>query len=625
MAAFRKWFLVLAVLAVIAGTVDTAYAQVQCVQAAVNVPRVRAEGRAELVGDVVLNCKDDKASANTTILANIMMFLNTNITSRIVSSNNMTEALLAINEPLPNLQVLQELTTVTGANVWRAQKLPGSDKSIMFWNVAIPIAPGTTTSIRITNVRANAVEAQPAGGLPGAITFILNVQSNTPLPITIYSQVIANVLTGVTFGARNCTDGGDISTGYTQCAGQGSTDVTATHDGRGLLKFTEGFDSAFKVVKRSTLRVPYSDLIEQDKQPLGYIADSSETGYVNTPILGTKTGVADTGTRLLVRFANIPQGVRLFVTVGQTVNGTTLGSRGVLVSVTDPTGIGGSVGFPVVGTVSYSANCGHSGILSDSWYDKMVEVPLYGGAGSATWEITAATSNPPLETVAFGIEVAFDAAPQNNLPALTLGTDGTVAGSFAPIIMSDDKDKMSATAPIPRFIDSPTSKTLVTITACVTNLLFPFVSARGGFDTGIAISNTTLDNSVNLTGGTSKRPFNTKAQSGACTLYYFGDKEDGTSLAKPVQTSGVIAGGKQVVYTLFGGGGGIDATPGFQGYIIATCNFELAHGFAFISDLGAQKLAMGYLPLIIQKSVGSARGGSSATPGLPWAFEGLVQ
>jgi len=37
---------------------------------------------------------------------------------------------------------------------------------------------------------------------------------------------------------------------------------------------------------------------------------------------------------------------------------------------------------------------------------------------------------------------------------------------------------------------------------------------------------------------------------------------------------------------------------GFNGYAIAVCNFQLAHGFAFISDVGARNLAMGYLALI---------------------------
>jgi hypothetical protein len=33
--------------------------------------------------------------------------------------------------------------------------------------------------------------------------------------------------------------------------------------------------------------------------------------------------------------------------------------------------------------------------------------------------------------------------------------------------------------------------------------------------------------------------------------------------------------------------------------MIAECNFQYAHGFAFISDVGARNLAMGYLAIII--------------------------
>ena len=44
---------------------------------------------------------------------------------------------------------------------------------------------------------------------------------------------------------------------------------------------------------------------------------------------------------------------------------------------------------------------------------------------------------------------------------------------------------------------------------------------------------------------------------------------------------------------------GSTAIPGFQGYAIAQANFQYAHGFAFISDVGAQRLAQGYLALIL--------------------------
>ena len=48
--------------------------------------------------------------------------------------------------------------------------------------------------------------------------------------------------------------------------------------------------------------------------------------------------------------------------------------------------------------------------------------------------------------------------------------------------------------------------------------------------------------------------------------------------------------------------------PNFQGYVIASCQFQFAHGFAFVSDLGARNLAMGYLALIIPEPGNSTRG-----------------
>jgi uncharacterized protein (TIGR03437 family) len=44
-----------------------------------------------------------------------------------------------------------------------------------------------------------------------------------------------------------------------------------------------------------------------------------------------------------------------------------------------------------------------------------------------------------------------------------------------------------------------------------------------------------------------------------------------------------------------------EAVPGFQGYVIAQAQFQMAHGYAFISDVGASKLAQGYLALVMDE------------------------
>jgi len=111
--------------------------------------------------------------------------------------------------------------------------------------------------------------------------------------------------------------------------------------------------------------------------------------------------------------------------------------------------------------------------------------------------------------------------------------------------------------------------------ANVTNLLFPFVTNTNGFDTGIAISNTGAD------------PFGTVGQSGTCKVTFFGSGAPSPFTTAPLKPGGQIGFAASV------------QAPGFQGYAIAECSFPFAHGFAFVSDLGARNLAMGYLPLVV--------------------------
>jgi hypothetical protein len=112
------------------------------------------------------------------------------------------------------------------------------------------------------------------------------------------------------------------------------------------------------------------------------------------------------------------------------------------------------------------------------------------------------------------------------------------------------------------------------------NLLFTFVTNQAGFDTGISISNTGAD------------PFGTippPCPGGVCrcTLTFFGNNPP-----MPVTTPALNPGGTFVTVAS-------TAAPNFQGYVIAACNFPYAHGFGFVSDLGARILATGYLAQVV--------------------------
>jgi len=118
-----------------------------------------------------------------------------------------------------------------------------------------------------------------------------------------------------------------------------------------------------------------------------------------------------------------------------------------------------------------------------------------------------------------------------------------------------------------------------------TAVLFNYVTNQANFDTRVVISNTTMD------------PLGTTPTSGTCTLNYYGNTNGG--IAPPAQTSAAVAPGTQMSFTLSGGGDhGITATPGFTGYIIASCGFPYAQGTASISDAAGQKY-MSLVPALV--------------------------
>jgi hypothetical protein len=206
-----------------------------------------------------------------------------------------------------------------------------------------------------------------------------------------------------------------------------------------------------------------------------------------------------------------------------------------------------------------------------------------------------ATDPAVLESAVFGVAIAYTPNTANRLPGLG---QASVSGNLAPFYATDSQaGRMSGSLPIPRFLDSRQSNAAFRIDSCVTNLLFPFVTNQTGFDTGIAVSNTSRDPF-----GNAVRP-----QSGVCSVYYYGSLADGSPFLGE-RSSAVIAAGSTMTFVLSSGGShGIAGVPGFQGYLITQCDFRYAHGFAFITDgpAGAARVAEGYLGLVMDASTPS--------------------
>jgi hypothetical protein len=277
---------------------------------------------------------------------------------------------------------------------------------------------------------------------------------------------------------------------------------------------------------------------------------------------------------LLAQFKNIPAGVSLYV-----------GDQNIQTAVS-----GGGNGAQLVP----GADSNGAGDDPDVWDGivDFVKITVSGGSATAAWEVLA---DDPLsnDDVYVAVRVVYTPNTSAGIPAL--GT-ASVAGSYAPL-----SDIITATSADlqPRFIDDSTDIDIFTINSCATNLLWPYVTNQAGFDSGLVISNTSRD------------PFGTTHQEGVCEIYYYGNSNGSDPPAK--DTTPVIDAGGYAIWTLSSGGGvkpyanplegNIAAAPGFEGYVIAHCLFQYAHGYGFISDLGAQKLAQGYIALVMDASL----------------------
>jgi hypothetical protein len=228
MADFRKWILVLAVVAALAAP---ASAQVgfSCSTTPTTPVLIRENGLAELVGAVELQCSG--GVEGQTSQANIQIFMApTPVTNRVVDG-------AATECPSGFACVTDALLTVTGAlpavvpGLLQRNLVPGvQNNSILFPNITLP--QGTTSIIRITNVRV-AAPAVSGTLLPTQVFELVSTSPITAFPITNPQQLVAFVQPGLIF----TTD--DDSLSFAQC-------VTRARSEAFRVTFQEGFSSAFK-------------------------------------------------------------------------------------------------------------------------------------------------------------------------------------------------------------------------------------------------------------------------------------------------------------------------------------------------------------------------------------------
>jgi len=391
--------------------------------------------------------------------------------------------------------------------------------------------------------------------------------------------------------------------------------------------FTEsGFESYSSAANPTSTQCPVSGL---NNPPCGF---QNFSGGINTTnggvgfadgISNTNThienaGSASQGTRLAISLQGIPNGLTLFVPsilylyrqghaygTPDVDDGNATGVM-VLVNTDGVSGanVSGGANNPLNNNTTFAATG-----------STMVAVSTTNGAALLTWEILF---EDPFSNEY--VDVPFTVSYLPNLTAnAPIGLPqpfqiGTAAGGFAPFYTPPTGATASSSLPIPRFVFTGAYNPLLEVIKCSCNLLFPYVTQAPGYDTGIAIANTTAD------------PYGTAGQYGTVTFNYYNGSTSApipqcTNTTSPGTCPGTtpVGPGQVLTYTLYNGStqwGLNNSATGFTGYIIVQAQFQYCHAFAFIGGLGGgpavnsqtNGLSEGYLALVLDAPLWVAPG-----------------
>ncbi len=665
MADFRRWFTVLAVMALFVGlagaqVIGTNGGTLTCgVQNVTVTPNLRSEGYTEQTGDIVLICTGGSplALGQPIPTVNITVYYNVSaVTSRLLTTINGTasgvnssEALLLIDEPngtntngesgygpsLPQMLCnypaygagangcAQVVGTANGnAGVPVLVSAPTVPAPNMFVGVVsgssvtfngIPVLPPATSGVsrvfRITNVRVNANSAGGgvAGG-PGQVNASISISPAGFLGITNPNPIVGYINPGL----KSSISGAGT---FNQC-------VSQTGAFAGLLNFSENFGTAFKTRvdgARSGLPNNYATTGAQNSPYYG--AYNSESNFIangvnQTGIAGgigyvsngtTIAGLADYGTRLKAVFSNVPAGATIFVSTTNVVGNS-------------PPSVNSAVAAPVNGAstaTSYAvllaagseaASDGTGGPSAASATNS------FSGSVSAVNYVAMTSQGSPMVAV---WEVLNTQPTYQETITFAVYVAYTSTATFPP--QGNSQVAFS-------FAANPTNGAFSATNAGTTNINSPiprFADSSGttlnpivNFFTVAQCQTVLLFPYVTTVPGfetgitianTTTDPFGTTPQQGACILYWYN-----TGAANPPNTTtGVVTSGSTLVFL---SSGSTYAGPNFTGYMIAQCYFQLAHGSAVITDYGAQKIVSVYLALVVTTGPGKRNNYPATAP-----------
>jgi hypothetical protein len=391
----------------------------------------RAEGFAELVSDVEINCRGGDPMLGDQ-LVNVDALLNTNVTSDILDeSSGESEALLLLSTcsapscpptgaPMPGMQLVRRVGAplLPAHNAFTAQRTDGFPRRLTWTGIPLRI-PGPTGQFvyRITNLRGNAAQAGSGGQM--ALTVAISPQQGPTLATAVV--VVAAVASSL-----------DVTVDDMGCAANNQQQVIVT--------FAEQFNTAFRK------RIEVNEATQR-QNVVGEHYDT-ESGFTPDGVFGEPSdladiGVADTGTRFVVVLSGLPSGAML--TAPATV----------------PSGMSGLFLQRIAG---WNADFAGGTATSDT------TVMVSGGVATLLYEVRAAdttTGGTALDSFALPLVAACAGSPTIDA--------AKVHGGYAP---GNGTSVMSKAAPEPRFAEPPppvptatatrTSTATVTATASAT-------------------------------------------------------------------------------------------------------------------------------------------------------------
>lgn len=489
------------------------------------------------------------SSASTPTTVTLTVFTNLAITSKSVGglAPANSEATLIANGNVSAFGNVTLGASPAGSSTAAAIAVQGmvAGSNVTFGGITIPTSPfpGTTTYFQVTNVRVNSSAAPTVPFQTTESGLIAYTTSTTSGTTTAFAAIPATNSSGIVVPSLNPPTITGIAPAYTVCTGNAAG-----------VSFTLNINTA---------KVSGAFLLGGTAPGVGQPPVGEGGQYLPGAPSTIGTAAADV---ISITLGGLPVGGTVYVPANTTVpgggpNNTVLTTTGTAPPAALPLDVGFAVPSTGIVTIPYT-------------------VTAFTGLGA-----------PALSSFPVAVVVSFAANSTNTATTVTATYNYSPQGA-------------TLTAPattVPTFSSvTPTAINGVSIVLCQTTLLFPFVTNQVGFDTGIAIANTSVDNlAAGFKSFATAQPASASGPAVAttCQLFFYGPTAPTVPAATPYvfDPMGALVAGTTHAFQLS------MVAPGYQGYMIAVCPFNYAHAFAFLTYgiTTSNGIAEGYLAEVL--------------------------